>query len=149
MKKHSLIKQIFAGFFSTSQMGATIICGGFFQSSYNPNPILVFCTLPAIQTSAFGMTLMRKNLITKTTWQVVYSLELVLVYILWFLEYGNIKVISFSLIAYLLRKQNISKYIIWLGFYLLHDYYLDRNVFALLKNNIDMTTFGKLNKMFY
>lgn len=120
VEKKSNVKKLYSMFFSTSQMGATIICAGFFQE--NISPILVFCTLPAIQTSAFGMTLLRKNIITKEIWQIVYSLELVLVYFVWFLEYKNLNVLGYSLIAYLLRSNNLNKYVLWLLFFLTHTY---------------------------
>ena len=127
VEKKSLVKKAYGMFFSTSQMGATLICLGVSQSSYLPNPILVFCTLPAIQTSAFGMTLLRKNLITKTTWQVVYSLELVLVYFFWFFEYGQLDIIYLSAWAYFLRVNLLNKYLLWSLFYLLHDYALEKH----------------------
>ncbi len=114
----SIIKQGYSAFFSTSQMGATFICGGFFQD--NPNVYLTFATLPAIQTSAFGMTLLRKNLISKEIWQAVYSLELVLVYILWYMEYGNLNVLWYSLAAYLMRKLGMNKYFLWALMWTLH-----------------------------
>lgn len=125
MEKKSNVKKIYSMFFSTSQMGATIICAGFFQK--NINPILVFCTLPAIQTSAFGMTLLRKNIISKEFWQIVYSIELVLVYIVWYLEYKNFNVIGYSLIAYLLRSNDLNKYALWLCFLFAHTYFLSNN----------------------
>ena len=112
-------------FFSTSQMGATIICAGFFQK--NINPILVFCTLPAIQTSAFGMTLLRKNIISKEIWQIVYSIELVLVYIVWLLEYKNLDILGYSLIAYLLRSNNLNKYLLWIFFWLINNFFCKIN----------------------
>lgn len=121
MEKSSNIKKLYSMFFSTSQMGATIICAGFFQKTINP--VLVFCTLPAIQTSAFGMTLLRKNIITKETWQVVYSLELVLVYIVWYFEYKNLNILGYSLIAYLLRSKNLNKYALWLTFLFVDHFY--------------------------
>jgi len=68
--KRSIVKEITGAFFSISQMGATYIC------LLGDSPILIFSTLPPIQTSAFGMTLIRKNLINKTIWSVVYSAEL-------------------------------------------------------------------------
>ena len=120
VEKKSNVKKLYSMFFSTSQMGATIICAGFFQE--NISPILVFCTLPAIQTSAFGMTLLRKNIITKEIWQIVYSLELVLVYIVWYFEYKNLNVLGYSLIAYLLRSNELNKYILWSLFFLTHNY---------------------------
>lgn len=112
LEKKSIIKQLYSGFFSTSQLGATIICGGFFQKKVNP--ILVFSTLPPIQTSAFGMTLLRKNIINKEIWQIIYSLELLLVYFIWYLEYNNLYIIFFSIIAYIYRKLNINKYSLWM-----------------------------------
>lgn len=126
VKKNSFIKKMYACFFSTSQMGATILCGGFFQQGFIPNPILVFSTLPAIQTSAFGMTLMRKNIISKTTWQFVYSIELALVYIIWYMEYGNFNIVFYSLLAYLLRTNGINKYVLWLLYMLVHNYTYNR-----------------------
>ena len=120
MEKKSIIKKLYSMFFSTSQMGATIICAGFFQE--NISPVLVFCTLPAIQTSAFGMTLLRKNIISKEFWQIVYSLELILVYFVWYCEYKNLNVLGYSLIAYLLRSNELNKYILWSLFFLTHYY---------------------------
>jgi len=128
VKKNSLIKKIYACFFSTSQMGATILCGGFFQKGFIPNPILVFSTLPAIQTSAFGMTLMRKNIIDKNTWQIAYSIELTLVYIIWYMEYGNFNIVLYSLFAYLLRTNGLNKYVLWGLYMLLHNYTYNRQI---------------------
>ena len=116
--KRSLIKELSAAFFSNSQIGATIICGGLLQTRLSP--VLVFLTLPAIQTSAFGMTLLRKNLITKNIWTIVYTFELLLVYIYWYSEYGNVNILFYSLPFYLLRRQNISKYVLWAGYIMVH-----------------------------
>lgn len=121
IEKTSFIKKMYAMFFSTSQMGATIICGGFFQE--NISPILVFCTLPAIQTSAFGMTLLRKNIISKTTWQVVYSLELALVYYVWYCEYNNLDILLYSLMAYFMRSNGFNKYLLWFIYLIADDYH--------------------------
>ncbi len=107
-----LMKEVFGAFFSISQMGATIITAGFFQK--NPSSILIFSTLPAIQTSAFGMTLLRKDIITKTQWSVIYSLELILSYIVWYSEYKNINTFFISLGIYVLRRYSpLSKYGVW------------------------------------
>lgn len=116
ISKSSLKKLVYGMFFSTSQLGATIICAGLFQKV--PSPILTFATLPAIQTSAFGMTLMRKNIITKETWQIVYSAELLLVYVLWYCEYKNIHILLYSLVAYLMRVVGVNKYALWMLFFL-------------------------------
>jgi hypothetical protein len=104
----SFMKTIYSYFFSTSQIGATIICGGFFQNNFSD--ALVFSTLPPIQTSAFGMTLIRKNVINKVIWQIVYSIELSLVYIIWYFENKNLLIIPLSIFCFLMRKMKISKY---------------------------------------
>lgn len=116
--KRNATKELSAAFFSISQIGATIICGGLLQKQVSP--ILVFLTLPPIQTSAFGMTLLRKNLITKNIWTIVYLFELSLVYIYWYFEYGNVNIFFYALPFYILRRQNISKYILWAGYILYH-----------------------------
>lgn len=104
--KRNLIKEVSMAFFSISQFGASYIC---FYSS----PILIFSTLVPIQTSSFGMTLIRKNIITKNVWSYVYSLELLMTYYLWFCEYKNLNILFISFILYGLRRQNLSKYLIW------------------------------------
>jgi hypothetical protein len=128
----STIKKIYSSFFSTSQIGATIICGGFFQQSYSP--MLVFATLPPIQTSAFGMTLLRKNIINKTTWQIIYSLELLFVYLIWYIETNNIIIIPLSILCYIARKSNISKYQIFIILTLINTLY--NHIFNLYKNTL-------------
>lgn len=130
VEKKSIAKKLYSVFFSTSQMGATIICAGFFQKYISR--LLVFCTLPAIQTSAFGMTLLRKNIITKEVWQAVYSLELVLVYIVWYFEYNNLNILWYSLTAYLLRSHNLNKYILWGIFWAVHDHFEQRKLQSFL-----------------
>lgn len=107
-ESNRIVNKLYSIFFSTSQLGATIICGGFFQQNYST--ALVFSTLPAIQTSAFGLTLIRKNIINKTIWQIVYGVELLLVYVLWYNETNNLFIIPLSFSCYLARKMNISKY---------------------------------------
>ncbi len=116
---NSAFKNIASIFFSTSQMGATLICSGCSQSF--PSDILTFSTLPPIQTSAFGLTLLRKNIINKKIWQIIYSLELLLVYILWIKVYKNYYIIPLSILPYFLRRIGFSKYIIWLFIFYL-DY---------------------------
>ena len=104
IKKRSIIKNVAGAFFSISQISATIICAGFFKKSINP--IVVFFTLPAIQTSAFGMTLLRKNLITKNTWTIVYTFELILNYIVAIKEDFNMFPIIMGVVLYFIRKQD-------------------------------------------
>ena len=94
-------------------MGATLICGGFFQDI--PSSYLMFVTLPAIQTSAFGMTLLRKNIISKETWQIVYSLELTLVYLIWLLEYKKLKCLVDKYGVVYFEKSGMNKHVLWAG----------------------------------
>jgi len=109
--KRSLIKELTGAFFSISQMGATYIC------LLGDSPILIFSTLPPIQTSAFGMTLIRKNLINKTIWSVVYSAELLMTYYIWYREYNDFSIFYISSLLYLLRRCGFSKYLIWPSLY--------------------------------
>jgi len=118
INKRSYYKEIIGSFFSISQIGATFIC-----LQKDVNPILVFSTLIPIQTSAFGMTLLRKDIISKNTWSIIYSSELLLVYIIWYKEYNNLNILWLSLPIYFLRKYNISKYLIWSVTYLILYYY--------------------------
>ena len=111
--KTSWLKRSSAAFFSCSQLGGTLLCSGVLQPGGRPHPLLAFVTLPAIQTSAFGMTLLRKNLIAKHTWQVVYSAELVLAFAAWHVIYGTPHLILGSLVAYALRRLGVSKYALW------------------------------------
>lgn len=110
--KRSFTKEISGAFFSISQFGATIITMGLFQPTVSP--ILVFSTLPPIQTSAFGMTLIRKNIINKTVWSVIYAAELGITYAIWYQIYGNLDIFIISATLYFLRRVGISKYLIWM-----------------------------------
>lgn len=107
------LKRFNTAFFSISQLGATIICGGFFQSSFSP--ALAFATLPPIQTSAFGMTLIRKNVINKTVWQAIYAAELAFVYLLWYKETGNMIIFPMSLLCYMMRRNGVDKYTLFVS----------------------------------
>lgn len=104
--KRSIQKEVAGAFFSISQMGATYIC-------MDSSPILIFSTLPPIQTSAFGMTLIRKNLINKTVWSFVYSAELLMTYYIWYREYNDFNIFYVGASLYLFRRSGFSKYFIW------------------------------------
>ena len=125
-------KELAAAFFSTSQLGATLITSGLFQQEeivrmHNNDPsgggggyaMLVFATLPPIQTSAFGMTLIRKNLIDQKTWSAVYVIELLFVYYVWYMVYANMNVLGIASVMYILRRAGVSKYTIWIACYIL------------------------------
>jgi len=129
----NLTKELTTAFFSISQFGATVITMGVFQNK--PSVILMFSTLPPIQTSAFGMTLIRKNIINKKTWSILYIVQLLFVYILWYCEYKNVNVIFYSSLLYILRRIGISKYLIW-GFALGMHYYI-YNKFDLTMNKLE------------
>lgn len=121
IEKRGWIKRASGAFFSVSQMGATIITSGVFQPRVSP--ILVFSTLPPIQTSAFGMTLIRKNMITHSIWTIAYSFELLTTYVFYYKEFGNIYLFPIALLLYLIRSYNVSKYVIWIGVFLVHNQY--------------------------
>lgn len=114
----SLFKELSGMFFSISQYGGTLICSGCFQPFLNKE--LVFLTLPAIQTSPFGMTLIRKNLMNKMHWSYIYSCELIIVYLAWFKLYSNLNLFFYSSILFTLRKIGINKYIIWLSVFFIN-----------------------------
>ena len=106
--------------YATSQFGATIVCAGLFQKQVSP--ILAFMTILPIQTSAFLMTLVRKNIIGIIGWNVIYSLELLLIYVMWYIEYKHLNVLFISGLVYLSRPY-MSKYMIWSSLYLIHVYF--------------------------
>jgi hypothetical protein len=118
--KRNLTKELLGAFFSISQFGATIITAGIIQDQ--PSKILIFSTLPPIQTSSFGMTLIRKNIINYKIWSIVYSIELLLTYIIWYIEYKNLNIFFISLFLYFFRRVGVSKYIIWLSIFILEEY---------------------------
>ena len=105
------IKELSTIFFSTSQMSATIITFGLIQNK--PSEILIFSTLMPTQTYMFGLNIIQKNIISKKTWKIIYSLGLLFTYFIWYKEYNNLYIVSLSIFIYLLRCIGISKYIIW------------------------------------
>jgi hypothetical protein len=109
--QRSIIKEAASAFFSISQLGATYIC-------FYGSPMLIFSTLIPIQTSSFGMTLIRKNLITKQVWTYVYSAELLTTYYIWYCEYNNLHILFISVFLYMLRRIKMSKYLLWLYVYI-------------------------------
>jgi hypothetical protein len=128
--KRSMMKELAGAFFSISQMGATIITSGIFQP--NPSKILIFSTLPPIQTAAFGMTLIRKNIINKNTWSIIYSIELFFTYYIWYKECHNLHIIPLSVLIYLLRRVGFSKYIIWSNAFIIHNLYYNQKWLIIL-----------------
>ena len=118
-------KELAGLFFSTSQMGATLITTGLLRrgsaggAAEHHLAMLVFATLPPIQTSAFGMTLIRKSLISQQVWTVVYSAELLFVYYLWFQCFGNLDVVPIALALYALRRAGVDKYLLWIAVFVL------------------------------
>lgn len=109
-------KNAAAAFFSLNQIGATFICGGFFQYKYSM--VLAFSTLLPIQTHAFGMTLIRKNIINKQIWQIIYTIELLFTHYFWYYETGNNMILPMSLFLYILTRFGMSKYTIFLSVFL-------------------------------
>jgi len=108
-------------YFVTSQIGATLLCMGLFQNEINLG--LIFSTLPAIQLGAFGLTLIRKNLISYKSWALGYSLFLLNTQIM---VYSTTKSLHLHFIGYLLYFVRIyikSKYVMW-GLLVALDYLL-------------------------
>ena len=58
----------------------------------------------------FKTILIKKNVINKPIWQIVYSLELLLVYIIWYFENENLLIVPLSIFCFFMRTMNISKY---------------------------------------
>lgn len=119
--KRNWIKELSGLFFSVSQMGATVITSGIIQES--TSPILVFSTLPPIQTSAFGMTLIRKHIINHYIWTIAYSIELGFTYFIWYKEEKNMNIIPLSILLYCIRRAGVSKYTIWCSAFMIHNVY--------------------------
>jgi hypothetical protein len=75
-----------------------------------------FNLLIAIQSSAFLMTLVRKNIIHSYTHILIYSLCLLLSTIYMYMNYDK-NIFVGALIVFLLRMCKINKYILWTLFY--------------------------------
>lgn len=111
------VERVFRHLYATSQFGATVICSGLFQPQVTP--ILAFMTVLPIQSSAFLMTLVRKNIIGPIGWNVIYSAQLLLLYVMWYTQYQNIRVFLVGSVVLMLRP-HMSKYTIWTAMYMLH-----------------------------
>lgn len=127
-----LIKTVYKMFLSVSQISATIICGGFFQLNYSP--VLVFSTLLPIQTYAFGMLLIRNDILNKKQWQIIYIIEILFMYYFWIAETGNYLLIIMSIFCYYCRKFGISKYHLFLSVFLAHmglkySYFINERIY--------------------
>ena len=117
--KRNIYKELYGSFFSISQMGASIITSGLFKTH---SPIVIFSTLPPIQTSAFGMTLIRKNIINHQIWTIVYSLELGFTYFIWYKETPIFYLlVPLTILMYGLRRIGVSKYILWGSLFLIQQ----------------------------
>lgn len=102
-------------FFIISQFNATWVC---IFHSYEP--ILLFATLPPIQLSAFFMTLLRKNIISIGTWQILYTISLLVSYLLYYRMYGKLDNLLYGFMILLTRKYFIpNKYVLWTLLYII------------------------------
>jgi hypothetical protein len=95
-------------FHSSQQGGATVAMLLNINSAFGP--------LFAIQFSMFLMTMVRKSIITTNTWQLIYSLSLIINgFILYTLSFSKIIILASVLIIFpILRIQmHINKYVVW------------------------------------
>ena len=115
IKRETGIKlQIIQSGYAMSQFGATAGCMGLFLTEgFDFNPRFAFSTLPAIQLSAFFMTLYRKRLIGVKTWGVGYNLCLTISYVVWLQLYGWHYPVVEMIIMFFMRKMGITKYLLW------------------------------------
>lgn len=114
-KQRSFMSTLYGSLFSSSQLGATILCLGLFDGEIRN--ILVFFALIPIQLSSFLMTLVRKNLCNPSMWTYVYTLTLLLNYFFYFVEFKTLNIVPYSVGVFLLRKYIFTgkymKYPLW------------------------------------
>jgi hypothetical protein len=100
--------------YAVSQFGATAGCMGLFLTAgFEFNPRFAFSTLPAIQLSAFFMTLYRKRVISVITWGFGYNLCLTISYIIWLQLYGWHYPVLEMTALFVARKMGMNKYLMW------------------------------------
>jgi hypothetical protein len=122
--KNEFLKKEMVEMYSIMQIGATTFMLGNINSAFSP--------LLAIQTAAFFMTLVRKSIITSNAWHYLYTMTLVMNYLLFptfspsFLLYLVFVITIHQVIIF---PYKINKYIAW-GFHfsifvILREYVLE------------------------
>ena len=126
---------------SILQICATIFMLGNIETSFAP--------LFAIQLAAFLMTLVRKNLITSTSWHIIYALSLWINTFLYYtinIDYMVINLIMFCTYVYVYFPLRLNKYIGWSTLFML--YVIKKNEYNnyisdfILINNYQNYNFG-------
>jgi hypothetical protein len=114
-------KQTITIFHSKMQLCATTYMIGNIDSAFSP--------LFAIQFSSFLMTLVRKNIIKKNQWHLLYGLSLMInVFVYYSLPFNYIvfQLFSFKLFSYMRFTKQQNKYLCWTliyGMFLLYRQY--------------------------
>lgn len=94
-------------YYAVSQFEATFAC-------LSRSPVSPFIVMMPIQISSILMTLVRKNIISTYIWHLLYTISLAIPDLLYFRDPVFIfLVFPISIVGVCLRKQNISKYLIW------------------------------------
>lgn len=127
-EKNQITKYVLRAYISISIISNTIICCGVLNK---PSSILVFSTLPGIQISTFGMTLLRKKFISLKSGTIIYHIILLIVHIIWYILYNDILLFISAFIIYILRMLGLSKYIIWPAFFILKHCFNEYNLVTL------------------
>jgi hypothetical protein len=113
-RESSIKLQVIQSAYAMSQFGATAGCMGLFLTEgFEFNPRFAFSTLPAIQLSAFFMTLYRKRLIGVKAWGLGYNICLSASYIVWLQLYGWHYPFLEIFIMFVMRKMGLNKYVLW------------------------------------
>jgi hypothetical protein len=108
------VKQTITIFHSKMQLCATTYMIGNIDSAFSP--------LFAIQFSSFLMTLVRKNIIKKNQWHLLYGLSLMInVFVYYSLPFDYIvfQLFTFKLFCYMRFTKNQNKYVCWTLIYVM------------------------------
>jgi len=129
---------------SIMQIGATTYMLGDIQSAFSP--------LLAIQLAAFLMTLVRKSIISTTTWHTIYSLTLWLnIFLFQTHQIGYIIIhqVMINNYVYIFFPRRINKYIAWtinFGIFILFkEIKIEGQINELLKNQLQIMYYIKLS----
>lgn len=128
---------------SIMQIGATTYMLGDIQTAFSP--------LLAIQLAAFLMTLVRKSIISTTTWHAIYSLTLWINIILYLSQpfgYIFIHQVMMNNYVYIFFPKKINKYIAWtinFGIFILYkELEIENKINDSLLNYIEIMPFMKI-----
>lgn len=133
-------KQNITLFHSKMQLCASTYMLGNIDSAFSP--------LFAIQFSSFLMTLVRKNIIKKNHWHLLYGLSLMInVFVYYSLRFDFIvfQLLAYKLLYYLRLTKHYNKYLCWTlvyGFFLIYRQYPYTIIYeTMIKNMLILTYF--------